>query len=81
MLFSLPQLEQRGPAHLTTGQFAPHALGRRGLPEPVHNARQQAFSMRMHNMEQHNRVGTAASGAGTAGRERWPAGREHCNTL
>uniref|UniRef100_A0A673B1G8 5'-3' exoribonuclease n=1 Tax=Sphaeramia orbicularis TaxID=375764 RepID=A0A673B1G8_9TELE len=49
------KLEQQGPAYLTTGQFAPHALGRRGQPEPVHNARHQAFNMRMQNMEQHNR--------------------------
>ncbi|XP_044233038.1 5'-3' exoribonuclease 2 [Thunnus albacares] len=43
--------EQQGPAYLTTGQFAPHALGRRGGPEPVQNARHQAFDMRM----QHNK--------------------------
>ncbi|KAM7368327.1 hypothetical protein PAMP_014555 [Pampus punctatissimus] len=43
--------EQQGPAYLTTGQFAPHALGRRGRPEAVQNARHQAFDMRM----QHNK--------------------------
>ncbi|XP_013873415.1 5'-3' exoribonuclease 2 [Austrofundulus limnaeus] len=41
--------EQRGPAFLTTGQFAPQALGRRDRPDPVQNARQQAYNMRMHS--------------------------------
>lgn len=48
----LLQAEQQGPAYLTTGQFAPHALGRRGRPEAVQNARHQAYDMRM----QHNKV-------------------------
>uniref|UniRef100_A0A672FFG0 5'-3' exoribonuclease 2 n=1 Tax=Salarias fasciatus TaxID=181472 RepID=A0A672FFG0_SALFA len=48
--------EQQGPAYLTSGQFAPHALGRRDRPDAVQNARQQAFDMRM----QHNRVTDAA---------------------
>lgn len=48
----LPQAEQRGPAYLTTGQFAPQALGRRDRPEAVQNARHQAYDMRM----QHNKV-------------------------
>uniref|UniRef100_A0AAX7VJS4 5'-3' exoribonuclease n=1 Tax=Astatotilapia calliptera TaxID=8154 RepID=A0AAX7VJS4_ASTCA len=39
--------EQQGPAYLTTGQFAPHALGRRDRPEAVQNARHQACDMRM----------------------------------
>uniref|UniRef100_A0A8D3DDQ5 5'-3' exoribonuclease n=1 Tax=Scophthalmus maximus TaxID=52904 RepID=A0A8D3DDQ5_SCOMX len=39
--------KQRGPAYLTGGQFAPQALGRRDRPEPVQNARHQAFDMRM----------------------------------
>ncbi|XP_034555130.1 5'-3' exoribonuclease 2 isoform X5 [Notolabrus celidotus] len=39
--------EQQGPAYLTTGQFAPQALGRRDRPEAVQNARHQAFDMRM----------------------------------
>ncbi|KAK5852569.1 hypothetical protein PBY51_006422 [Eleginops maclovinus] len=39
--------EQRGPAFMTSGQFAPQALGRRGGPEAVSNARHQAFDMRM----------------------------------
>ncbi|XP_049446346.1 5'-3' exoribonuclease 2 [Epinephelus fuscoguttatus] len=43
--------EQRGPAYLTTGQFAPQALGRRDRPEAVQNARHQAYDMRM----QHNK--------------------------
>ncbi|XP_037305501.2 5'-3' exoribonuclease 2 isoform X1 [Pungitius pungitius] len=43
--------EQRGPAYMTTGQFAPQALGRRDRPEAVQNARHQAFDMRM----QHNK--------------------------
>ncbi|XP_068454828.1 5'-3' exoribonuclease 2 isoform X2 [Clinocottus analis] len=43
--------QQRGPAHMTTGQFAPHALGRRDRPEAVQNARHQAADMRM----QHNK--------------------------
>uniref|UniRef100_A0AAQ5Y6X6 5'-3' exoribonuclease n=1 Tax=Amphiprion ocellaris TaxID=80972 RepID=A0AAQ5Y6X6_AMPOC len=46
------RMKQQGPAYLTTGQFAPHALGRRDRPEAVHNARHQAYDMRM----QHNKV-------------------------
>nr|XP_043905512.1 5'-3' exoribonuclease 2 isoform X2 [Solea senegalensis] len=45
--------EQRGPAYLTTGQFAPQALGRRDRPDAVQNARHQAYDMRMQR-EQHN---------------------------
>ncbi|XP_037837545.1 5'-3' exoribonuclease 2 [Kryptolebias marmoratus] len=41
--------EQQGPAFLTTGQFAPQALGRRDRPDPVQNARYQAYNMRMHS--------------------------------
>lgn len=52
----LLQAEQQGPAYLTTGQFAPHALGRRDRPEAVHNARHQAYDMRMQSREQHNKV-------------------------
>lgn len=48
--------QQRGPAYMTTGQFAPHALGRRDRPEAVQNARHQAFDMRMQSREQHNKV-------------------------
>uniref|UniRef100_A0A665UM07 5'-3' exoribonuclease n=1 Tax=Echeneis naucrates TaxID=173247 RepID=A0A665UM07_ECHNA len=44
--------EQQGPAYLTTGQFAPHALGRRDRPEPVQNARHQAYDMRMHSRDE-----------------------------
>ncbi|KAF3703204.1 5'-3' exoribonuclease 2 [Channa argus] len=47
--------EQQGPAYLTTGQFAPQALGRRDRPEPVQNARHQAYDMRMQAREQHNK--------------------------
>uniref|UniRef100_A0A3Q3QNA0 5'-3' exoribonuclease n=1 Tax=Monopterus albus TaxID=43700 RepID=A0A3Q3QNA0_MONAL len=47
--------EQQGPAYLTTGQFAPQALGRRDRPEPVQNARHQAYDMRMQSREQHNK--------------------------
>ncbi|KAM8725999.1 5'-3' exoribonuclease 2 [Acanthopagrus schlegelii] len=47
--------QQRGPAYMTTGQFAPHALGRRDRPEAVQNARHQAFDMRMQSREQHNK--------------------------
>lgn len=47
--------EQHGPAYLTSGQFAPQALGRGGRPEPVQNARNQAYNMRMQSGEQHNR--------------------------
>ncbi|XP_076021440.1 5'-3' exoribonuclease 2 isoform X2 [Genypterus blacodes] len=43
--------ERQGPAYLTTGQFAPQALGGRDRPQSVQNARHQAFDMRM----QHNR--------------------------
>ncbi|XP_041831741.1 5'-3' exoribonuclease 2 isoform X2 [Melanotaenia boesemani] len=46
--------ERQGPAFLTTGQFAPQALGRRDQPNPVQNARHQAYEMRM-NSEQHNK--------------------------
>ncbi|XP_073348976.1 5'-3' exoribonuclease 2 [Pagrus major] len=47
--------QQRGPAYMTTGQFAPHALGRRDRPEAVQNARHQAYDMRMQSREQHNK--------------------------
>ncbi|XP_076612283.1 5'-3' exoribonuclease 2 isoform X2 [Chaetodon auriga] len=48
------KMEQRGPAYLTTGQFAPQALGRRDRPEAVQNARHQAYDMRMQSRQQHN---------------------------
>ncbi|TSP57651.1 5'-3' exoribonuclease 2 [Bagarius yarrelli] len=38
---------ERGPAFVPEGQFAPHALGRRDQPLPVHNARHTAYDMRM----------------------------------
>lgn len=44
---------------MTSGQFAPQALGRRDRPEPVHNARYQAYDMRMQSVEQHNKVASA----------------------
>ncbi|KAL0967284.1 hypothetical protein UPYG_G00250290 [Umbra pygmaea] len=47
--------QQRGPAYLTGGQFAPQALGGRGRPEVVQNARHQAFDMRMQGRDQMNR--------------------------
>uniref|UniRef100_A0A4W6FTE8 5'-3' exoribonuclease n=1 Tax=Lates calcarifer TaxID=8187 RepID=A0A4W6FTE8_LATCA len=53
--------EQQGPAYLTTGQFAPHALGRRDRPEPVQNARHQAYDMRMQSREQHNKSSAGPS--------------------
>ncbi|XP_067098096.1 5'-3' exoribonuclease 2 isoform X1 [Osmerus mordax] len=46
---------QQAPSYLTSGQFAPQALGGRGRPQPVENARQQAFDMRMQSREQHNK--------------------------
>ncbi|XP_069579796.1 5'-3' exoribonuclease 2 isoform X2 [Brachyistius frenatus] len=49
--------ERQGPAYLTTGQFTPHALGRRDRPEAVQNARHQAFDMRM----QHNKSSAGPS--------------------
>lgn len=49
------KMEQDRPAYLTSGQFAPQALGRGGRPEAVHNARNQAFNMRVQAMEHHNR--------------------------
>ncbi|XP_040920788.1 5'-3' exoribonuclease 2 [Toxotes jaculatrix] len=49
------KMEQQGPAFLTTGQFAPQALGRRDRPEAVQNARHQAYNMRMQSREQHNK--------------------------
>ncbi|KAM6906357.1 5'-3' exoribonuclease 2 isoform 3-T3 [Lycodopsis pacificus] len=52
------KVEQRGPAHLTSGQFAPQALGRRDRPEAVQNARHQASDMRM----QHNKSSAGPSG-------------------
>ncbi|KAM8832074.1 5'-3' exoribonuclease 2 isoform 2-T2 [Spinachia spinachia] len=59
--------EQRGPAYMTTGQFAPQALGRRDRPEAVQNARHQAFDMRM----QHNKSSAGPSGgADTRGMKR-----------
>ncbi|XP_059211918.1 5'-3' exoribonuclease 2 isoform X2 [Centropristis striata] len=51
--------EQRGPAYMTTGQFAPQALGRRDRPEAVQNARHQAYDMRM----QHNKPSAGPSGS------------------
>uniref|UniRef100_A0A665UMB4 5'-3' exoribonuclease n=1 Tax=Echeneis naucrates TaxID=173247 RepID=A0A665UMB4_ECHNA len=54
-------VRQQGPAYLTTGQFAPHALGRRDRPEPVQNARHQAYDMRMHSREQHNKSSAGPS--------------------
>lgn len=53
---SVLQQAERGPAYMTTGQFAPQALGRRDRPEAVQNARHQAFDMRMQSREQHNKV-------------------------
>ncbi|KAM6915509.1 5'-3' exoribonuclease 2 [Xenentodon cancila] len=47
--------EHQSPAFLTTGQFAPQALGRRDLPEPIQNPRNQAYNMRMHSNEQYNK--------------------------
>uniref|UniRef100_A0A8C7K488 5'-3' exoribonuclease n=1 Tax=Oncorhynchus kisutch TaxID=8019 RepID=A0A8C7K488_ONCKI len=49
----------KGPSYLTSGQFAPQALGGRGRPEVVQNARHQAFDMRMQGRDQHNRAGTS----------------------
>ncbi|XP_055740487.1 5'-3' exoribonuclease 2-like isoform X1 [Salvelinus fontinalis] len=51
--------QQQGPSYLTSGQFAPQALGGRGRPEVVQNARHQAFDMRMQGRDQHNRAGTS----------------------
>ncbi|XP_072217828.1 5'-3' exoribonuclease 2 isoform X2 [Leuresthes tenuis] len=53
--------EQQGPAFLTTGQFAPQALGGRNRPDSVQNARQQAYDMRMHSSEQHNKASAGHS--------------------
>lgn len=50
-----PQREQ-APAFLPTGQFAPEVLGRRGTPQPIHNARHTAFEMRMQGQDQRNKV-------------------------
>lgn len=50
------QAEHQAPAYLTTGQFAPQALGGRDRPQPVHNARHQAFDMRMQSRDHNNRV-------------------------
>ncbi|KAK6297260.1 hypothetical protein J4Q44_G00318430 [Coregonus suidteri] len=51
--------QQQGPSYLTSGQFAPQALGGRGRPEVVQNARHQAFDMRMQGRDQHNKAGTS----------------------
>ncbi|TMS12168.1 5'-3' exoribonuclease 2 [Larimichthys crocea] len=53
---------ERGPAYMTTGQFAPQALGRRDRPEAVQNARHQAFDMRMQSREQHNKIPSGSGG-------------------
>ncbi|XP_041721880.1 5'-3' exoribonuclease 2 isoform X1 [Coregonus clupeaformis] len=47
--------QQQGPAYMTGGQFAPQALGGRGRPGVVQNARHQAFDMRMQGRDQHNK--------------------------
>ncbi|XP_013999561.1 5'-3' exoribonuclease 2 isoform X1 [Salmo salar] len=47
--------QQQGPAYMTAGQFAPQALGSRGRPGVVQNARHQAFDMRMQGRDQHNK--------------------------
>uniref|UniRef100_A0A8C4F7H9 5'-3' exoribonuclease n=1 Tax=Dicentrarchus labrax TaxID=13489 RepID=A0A8C4F7H9_DICLA len=52
---------KRGPAYMTTGQFAPQALGRRDRPEAVQNARHQAYDMRMQSREQHNKSSAGPS--------------------
>ncbi|CAB1342746.1 unnamed protein product [Coregonus sp. 'balchen'] len=49
--------QQQGPAYMTGGQFAPQALGGRGRPGVVQNARHQAFDMRMQGRDQHNKDG------------------------
>ncbi|XP_053737579.1 5'-3' exoribonuclease 2 [Synchiropus splendidus] len=49
------KMEQQGPSFMTGGHFAPHALGRPGQPAVVHNARHQAYNMRMQSMESHNK--------------------------
>lgn len=54
--------EHQAPAYLTSGQFAPQALGGRDRPQAVHNARQQAYGMRM-QQDQHNR-GDSTDGRG-----------------
>ncbi|XP_023697528.2 5'-3' exoribonuclease 2 isoform X2 [Paramormyrops kingsleyae] len=46
---------EQAPAFLPTGQFAPEALGRRGAPQPIHNARHTAFEMRMQGQDQRNK--------------------------
>uniref|UniRef100_A0A7N8WRJ7 5'-3' exoribonuclease n=1 Tax=Mastacembelus armatus TaxID=205130 RepID=A0A7N8WRJ7_9TELE len=44
-----------------SGVFAPQALGRRDQPEPVQNARHQAYNMRMQSSEQHNKTSAGPS--------------------
>ncbi|XP_076021442.1 5'-3' exoribonuclease 2 isoform X4 [Genypterus blacodes] len=58
--------ERQGPAYLTTGQFAPQALGGRDRPQSVQNARHQAFDMRM----QHNRSAGGSGGSDNRGVKR-----------
>uniref|UniRef100_A0A667YQ49 5'-3' exoribonuclease n=1 Tax=Myripristis murdjan TaxID=586833 RepID=A0A667YQ49_9TELE len=53
--------EHQAPAYLTTGQFAPQALGGRDRPQPVHNARHQAFDMRMQSRDHNNRSSAGPS--------------------
>uniref|UniRef100_A0A8C7Z809 5'-3' exoribonuclease n=1 Tax=Oryzias sinensis TaxID=183150 RepID=A0A8C7Z809_9TELE len=55
-IFKKRKEDEQGPAYLTTGQFAPQALGRRDVPEPIQNARHQAYDMRMNPREQNNKV-------------------------
>ncbi|XP_055042137.2 5'-3' exoribonuclease 2 [Misgurnus anguillicaudatus] len=46
---------EQGPSFVPRGQFAPQALGGRGRPMPIQNARQAAYEMRMQgNRDQRN---------------------------
>uniref|UniRef100_A0A8C8J3K7 5'-3' exoribonuclease n=1 Tax=Oncorhynchus tshawytscha TaxID=74940 RepID=A0A8C8J3K7_ONCTS len=66
--WKLEAAQQQGPAYMTAGQFAPQALGGRGRPGVVQNARHQAFDMRMQGRDQHNKSNGNTSGGTCDGR-------------
>ncbi|KAG8443997.1 hypothetical protein GDO86_009253 [Hymenochirus boettgeri] len=56
--------EHQAPSFLPSGQFAPRALGRgnQSAPEPVSNARQAAYEMRMQNSNTANNGSSSLGG-------------------
>lgn len=47
---------QQQPAFMLSGQYAPQAVGGRGRPQAIQNARHTAYDMRMQAINQHNKV-------------------------